>query len=90
MLFSRTLSKAVLSTLNERINELQGMAAGADISRLPDWQEDMHWLMLILGKYHVDRLICCLKRNWTLSRNVFVSPHHSTLTDFAPEFGVQI
>ncbi|GMT22065.1 hypothetical protein PFISCL1PPCAC_13362 [Pristionchus fissidentatus] len=40
--------ETLTSTLRSRLREFSAMADGsADSSRLPEWQEDMHWLMLI-------------------------------------------
>ncbi|VDK52851.1 unnamed protein product [Cylicostephanus goldi] len=39
----------MIHLLRERIAEFQRMASGsADVARLPLWQEDMHWLLLLI------------------------------------------
>ncbi|GMS91602.1 hypothetical protein PENTCL1PPCAC_13777 [Pristionchus entomophagus] len=41
-------TETITSLIRARLVEFSAMADGsADSSRLPDWQEDMHWLMLI-------------------------------------------
>ncbi|VDL71450.1 unnamed protein product [Nippostrongylus brasiliensis] len=40
----------MIHLLREHLADFQRMASGsADLSRLPSWQEDMHWLLLIIA-----------------------------------------
>ncbi|VDM66336.1 unnamed protein product [Strongylus vulgaris] len=46
----RDFMDMMIHLLRERIAEFQRMASGsADLARLPLWQEDMHWLLLIVS-----------------------------------------
>ncbi|VDO44149.1 unnamed protein product [Haemonchus placei] len=46
----REFMDMMIHLVREHISEFQQMAAGsADLSRLPLWQEDMHWLLLIIA-----------------------------------------
>ncbi|KAK6752632.1 hypothetical protein RB195_003817 [Necator americanus] len=46
----RDFMDMMIHLLREHIAEFERMASGsADVARLPQWQEDMHWLMLIIS-----------------------------------------
>ncbi|RCN51186.1 hypothetical protein ANCCAN_02755 [Ancylostoma caninum] len=46
----RDFMNMMIQLMREHIAEFQRMASGsADVARLPLWQEDMHWLLLIIS-----------------------------------------
>ncbi|KAK6014244.1 hypothetical protein OSTOST_20402 [Ostertagia ostertagi] len=46
----REFMDMMIHLIREHVSEFQQMASGsADLSRLPSWQEDMHWLLLIIA-----------------------------------------
>ncbi|CAD6191348.1 unnamed protein product [Caenorhabditis auriculariae] len=42
-------TRSMIATLRGTSSELKQMAGSNDVSRMPTWQEDQHWLMLILA-----------------------------------------